>query len=484
MFGLEPRKSILPNMIFLRISLFSIFVPVISGALGDPVDFFKRHRYEEASALWEKEIPKSPPYDEKSLRALKGLSMAYHLQGRLYQRLHEFSMALLEEYYAGVLSEAGSPLTLYYLGQVQFQAEKYGLAAASMEKAKKLGGGKVPESGDVFLAFARARQKKAEASISPKSIAAQWQVMDLMGALPSAIPAGLEADTPRARRCRLSILSRSPVPMIGEIGAAIRGVRQDAESPELSQDPGKNTQIDFYDPYLLESLSRAYLALAKWSQVLLSEEEKRFPDLAQRFNTNRGLAEDCLLLGQFQEGLNFLGEIDKSVDARMIRAKLLGKMGKIAEAKDLLEGVFKESAKNPAVIRDVAECYYFLSIDADRGLQLAALALKEKDGSTYYRVKAGLLMEKGQSSDALLEYGKGYKIEFRNRIDQIDPEYMLDYSFAIFLTNKMRYDEIVETMYHLQKAFPACRQMHYAMQGISAALARGYEVQTIFRKGG
>jgi hypothetical protein len=68
-------------------------------------------------------------------------------------------------------------------------------------------------------------------------------------------------------------------------------------------------------------------------------------------------------------------------------------------------------------------------------------------------------------------------------MDQIDPEYMSDYSLAIFLTSKMRYEEVVETLYHLQKEIPACRQMHYAMQGISADEARGYESQRIFRKG-
>jgi hypothetical protein len=146
--------------------------------------------------------------------------------------------------------------------------------------------------------------------------------------------------------------------------------------------------------------------------------------------------------------------------------------------------VVKDNAKNPALIRDVAECYYFLSIDLEKGLQLAAKALRDRNGANYHRTRAGLLLAAGQADAALQEYGKGYKIEFRNRIDQIDPEYMSDYSHAIFLTSKMRYDEIVETLYHLQKEFPACRQMHYAMQGISAGMARSFEAQRIFRKGG
>jgi hypothetical protein len=67
----------------------------------------------------------------------------------------------------------------------------------------------------------------------------------------------------------------------------------------MSQDPGRNTQIDFFDPFLLETLSRTYLSLAKWSQMRLLEEEKKFPALAEKFFTRRSLAETCLLLGHY-----------------------------------------------------------------------------------------------------------------------------------------------------------------------------------------
>ncbi len=470
-------------MIFSRTRVFLI-LPALAGAgpSSDPLDLLRRHRYEEAAANWEKDANASP-LDEKGVRALKGVSLAYHQLGSLYARLHRFSLALGEEYYEGVLAGANSPLALYYLGQIQFQNSRWGDAVSSFEKARKQGGSKVPDVNEAFLAFARAKQKNlSDPGNLPQSNAALWQELDLYAAAPSAIPAGLKVDSPRARRCRLSILARSPEPMLPELRQSLKAVVED-QQPEVSQDPGKNTQIDFYDPYLLETLSRAYLIVAKWLQARLLEEEKKFPELAQKLFTRRNQAETCLLLGQYAEALEALGAEDNAVEARILRAKILGKLGKLADARALLEDV-AQGTKNPAQIRDVAECYYFLSIDLDKGLQLSALALRDKNGANFYRTRAQLLMASDQADAAVQEFSKGYKIEFRNRIDQIDPEYMCDYSYAIFLTSKMRYDEIVETMYHLQKEFPACRQMHYAMQGISAALARGYEPGVIFRKGG
>ena len=350
-----------------------------------------------------------------------------------------------------------------------------------------MGGAKVPQEDDVFLAYATARRsnnlKPALTAKSNFSNAAQWQALDLSGAEPSAIPADLKALSPRARRCRLSILVRSSSPMIAETYQALQMVLHDGQDPEMSQNPGRNTQLDFYDPFLLETLSRACFSLSQWWQMRLLEEEKRFPDLARKFSTPRSLAETCLLDGQYAKALQYLGPQDDDVEARLLRAKILGKSGRLSEARQLLQGVTRE-AKTPVILREVAESYYFLTIDLQKGLQLAMQALKDKDGANYYRISAALLLATGQNDAALQEYAKGYKIEFRNRIDQIDPEYMSDYSFAIFLSNKMRYEEIVETLYHLQKEIPACRQMHYAMQGISAASARSYEAQRIFRKGG
>jgi len=467
------------------LKIFLLLLVIVSSALAgsDPVDLFKRHRYEEAATLWERDI-KSEPLDEKGVRSLKGLSMAFHQLGSLYNRLHLFSLAVSAEYYKGVFSEAKSALGLYYFGQVLYQNGSYDSAASSFDKAGKLGGTVIPEENEVFLSFAKDHGKTTGTSLANlKTNAAKWQLLDLSGADASAIPGDLKASSPRARRCRLSILARSSPIKVDEIHKALLAVIQDAENPEVSQDPGRNTQLNFYDPFVLETLSRAYAAISQGWQVRLLEEEKRFPGLQRKFATPRNLAETCLLRGQYSQALQYLGSDDNDVLNRIMKAKILGKMGKVAEARTLLDGVAAD-AKTPEILRELAESYYFLAIDFQKGLHLAKRALEDKDGTNYYRISAALLLATGKNDASLQEYAKGYKIEFRNRIDQIDPEYMADYSFAIFLTNKMRYEEVVETLFYLQKELPACRQMYYAMQGVSAGVARNYETQRIFRKGG
>jgi tetratricopeptide (TPR) repeat protein len=219
------------------------------------------------------------------------------------------------------------------------------------------------------------------------------------------------------------------------------------------------------------------------TNLRIREEEKRFPELAAKFNTDEALAESCLRLGQYKEASVYLPKANTDFQIQLLKAQVLARTGKAGEARALLE-TLASGTKSAADRRDIADCYYLLGLDLDKGLKLAGMAVKDKNGPNYYRTYANLLFASGQTESAMQQYAKGYKIEYRNRIDQIDPEYMSDYAFAIFKTNKLRYEEIVETLYHLQKEFPACRQMHYCMQGISAGLARSYESQRIFRKGG
>ena len=471
-------------MNFSKIKALLIFPSLILAAPAvSAVELLKRHRYEEAASIWVQDI-KTSPMDEKGMRALKGLSLAYEQLGSFYAHMHEFSLALQGTYFEGVLSEVNSPLTHFYLGQIHYLNGDGKKAQESIENALKVPGAKIPEYHEVFLAFSKNRPKN---SVIPtnfsKKNTVHWQALDLAESLPANIPVGMVADSPRSRRCQLSILSRSIEPRIEEVTRLLSTVIKEAEEPEISQDPGKNTQISFYDPYLLETLSRTYLALSKWYQLKLLTEEKKFPDLAKKFSTRRGIAEVCLALKQETEAMNYLDASDDSQDNKIVKAKILGKQGKVADAKLILETLAK-GPKDPALYRDLADAYNFLSIDLDKAEALALKALRDRNGANYYRVHASIFMKLGQVEKAAAEYAKGYKIEFRNRIDQIDPEYMAEYSYAIFMSSKMRYEEIVETLYHLQKEFPTCRQMHNAMQGISASSARGYEVNKILRKGG
>lgn len=447
----------------------------------DPVELIRRHRYEEAIAVFKKDL-EGGKQDEKSLRALKGQSLAYQRLGSLFDTFSRFSQAIMEDYYANLIQEGGSGLNHLYLGQIQFRLGKYAEAKASMDIARKLGGPGVVEMADIFHFFSRRRLGEAGASgdpgLFPKDNAAQWQLAEFLG---GALPASAAASQ-RARRNKVSILSRLGGSTEVDLEATLKAVLADAQQPEMYLDEGKNTQINFYDPFLLGSLSDGFFGMSRAVNLRIQEAGKRYPDLAAKFGTELALAEADIRLGLLKEASGYLGSAT-GLQAGLLKAQLLARQRKPKEAAEALEGLARE-AKTPQEKRDVADIHLMLGIEAEKGIKLAAAAVKDRNGPNYHRTLAGLLFATGQTDAAVQQYAKGYKIEYRNRIDQIDPEYMADYAFAIFRTNKLRYEEIVETLYHLQKEFPSCRQMHYCMQGISAALARSYESQRIFRKGG
>lgn len=453
----------------------------IGDAKEDPVELIRRHRYDEAVSVWNLEL-QSGKTDEKTLRALKGKSLAYTRLGSLYGAYAGFAGAIMDEYYTALIETGAGAIHYAYLGQIQFQAGKYADAKSSFDKARKLGSGgpSVQDLIEVFQHFSRKRLgENAGDAPDPKENGALWQALELKGGEPGQAPA---VSSQRGRRCRLGILIRSANPNLADIESTLKSVLEDAQQPEAYLDEGKNTQINFYDPFLMQTLSDTYYTLGKLTNLRIKQEEKRYPELAAKFGTDLALAEACIRLGQFREAAGYLPR-EATLESQLLKAQLMARTNKAGEAKALLESL-ASGTKSPSDRRDIADCYYLLGLDLDKGLKLAGMAVKDKNGPMFYRTYANLLFATGQTEAAMQQYAKGYKIEYRNRIDQIDPEYMNDYAFAIFKTNKLRYEEIVETLYHLQKEFPACRQMHYCMQGISAGLARSYESQRIFRKGG
>ncbi len=473
-------------MIFSRTRIFAFLA--LASAFGrieakeDPVELIRRHRYDEAVAAWDQDFQPGK-LDERGLRALKGKSLAYFRLGSLYGTYSGFSNAIMSEYYTALLESGASSIHYAYLGQLQYHAGRFSEAKASFEKAKKLGSGgpAVQDLAEVFLYSTRKRLGENPGDMpSVKDNGAQWQALELTR---NEAGPGLAADSQRGRRCRLGVLIRSANPDAGAIETTLKAVLNDAQQPETYLDEGKNTQINFYDPFLMQTLSDSYYTMSKLTNLRIRDEEKRFPELAAKFNTDEALAEAYFRLGQYKEASVYLPKAETGFETQLLKAQVLARTGKVGEARALLE-TLANGTKSASDRRDIADCYYLLGLDLDKGLKLAGMAVKDKNGPNFYRTYANLLFASGQTESAMQQYAKGYKIEYRNRIDQIDPEYMSDYAFAIFKTNKLRYEEIVETLYHLQKEFPACRQMHYCMQGISAGLARSYESQRIFRKGG
>ncbi len=471
-------------MTFSSNKAFSILLFSAWGLFANPLELLKRHRYLEAVEQWSKQI-NIDKMDANGMRALKGQALAYQGLGSLYAEFHDFSMILMEEYYTSMSPDLKIPMAQIYLAQIQFYTGDMQGAQKSLQTALKSNDltPSAKNMGEVYLYHVN-RKLGAQAkpwAFSTEDNAAAWQSLELGGVAYGKIPANLKVVSPRSYRCRVQIYLSSEEIDIRELDKLLLPVLNAAHTPEVYFDKGKNTQINFYDPLLMATLSEGYFALAKATNLLILDNERRFRTLASRFGTDLALTEISLRLNQLDAAEKYLGN-NRTPEGQILSARLLARQGKANEAEAILEKVGQGAS--PVIKREVAQAYLDHGLDLAKGLKWASEAARERNTPPYHRVWGGILLAQGKSEEAVARYSQGYKIEFRNRIDQIDPEFMAEYAHALFRTNKLRYEEVVETLYHLQREFPACRQMYYSMQGISAALARGYESQKIFRKGG
>ncbi len=471
-------------MIFSGIKSLSILLLAASALQANPLELLKRHRYGEAVEQWKRQVDISN-LDENGMRALKGQAIAYQNLGSLYAEFHDFSMVLMEDYYHAIAEQSELPLAQVYLAQIQYYSGNPKAASNSLDKALK-SSDLAPFAKNMALLYRYHVSRKLGGKADPwkfsaEDNAAAWQSLEL-GEMPYAkIPASLKVNSQRAARCRLQMYLRNDHVKIDELEKLLQPVLEAAHSPEVYFDKGKNTQINFYDPMLLAGLSEAYYSLSKATNFLIVKNENRFRNLASKFGTDLALAEISLKLNRLNEAEKYLGK-NETPQGRLLEARVLAKRGRADDAGKILENLGIEAS--PAIKKDIAQVYLDNNFKLNRALHWVSEAARERNSPAYHRVWGGILLAQGKNEEAVSRFSQGYKIEYRNRIDQIDPEFMAEYAHALYRTNKLRYEEVVETLYHLQKEFSACRQMYYSMQGISAALARGYESQRIFRKGG
>jgi tetratricopeptide (TPR) repeat protein len=438
----------------------------------DPLSLLKKNRFLEAIEGWEKAAQERKMTKSK-LRALKGQAMAYDKLGSLYSKFHDFFLVLLENYYAAIAKHTITSTLLLYQGQIDFYSGNYSMAVQKMGSVikDKNASAREKDMAKVYRhhAMNMIRKKDLRLILDSKYPEVKWQMLQLDPKL--KIPADLKAEDSRSIRNKLDILLSMRKSDPEQIEQMLKLILKKSEYVEKILNKGKLTQINFYDPMLLQTLSRAFYFLCKNRYLILLRNERKHPTLTKKFNSTLGLASSLYHLGQLDEAEDLLvGNVSK--EGFILRARIKAAKKQRIKAKQTLATLVKNK-KTPIVERDAGYAYFELGLDKHKALKLTGNALRNKKSSLYYHYYAAVLFGIGKKQDALEAYARGYKIQFRNSIEHINPEYMLDYTYAIFRTSKMRYDEVVETLYHIQKAYPACRQMYYCMQGIAAAHAKG-----------
>lgn len=468
-------------MSFLNKSVLCLTVMFGPTLAKDPLVLLKSNRYLEAVQAWDKDLKQSDK-TEGRLRALKGQALAYSKLGELYVSLDEFNQTLSKEFYQGIQKLESSPKVVFYLGQIDFTHGDYEACEKKMRNVlPKLKETDLQNIAKVYLHYSLVNmgKKSGTAVIDNKSSEAVWLNLEFSGA--QKAPESLEAEGGRSLRSKAEIALRDESPKISEIEENLNLLLALADEPEDFLNQGKLTQINFYDPLLLTTISRTFFTLSILKNREVDQYKKDFPELSEKFETALEIAESHFQLGNYTKAKKLAEQLDGEKPSVLL-AKIYTEENNLKTAKKILSSL--ENSKNPSILREVGSLYQSSGLDSKKGLKLVAEAIGNTKSPVGYQRYGTMLRKLKKYQNSLEMFAKGYKIQFRNDVEKNDPSYMVEYAYAIFEGSKMRYEEVVETMFHIQKAYPACRQMHYYIQGIAAAEARIYDSNQTFRKGG
>ncbi len=464
-------------------SVWAVLLLSFSFSGEDALSLLQRNRFIQAIEAWEHEA-KAIKVSQAKLRAIKGQALAYHKLGVLYGLYHRTFTELVDEYYSKIGNHYPSPTLQLYQGQAAFYRSSYTKSLALMEKVinNRQSSSLERDMAKVYRHYAvnHIHKKRGRLILKSRHPEVLWQLTQLDSR--AALPKNLKSNSPRSLGNKLLILLRQKNLNERLIYDALKNLMEIGDDPEMVLNRGELTQVNFYNPQLYLILSKSFFTMSNIRYQFLIKTDKKYPELAKKFKTDFSLAENYFHLGKYELASKYIKH-PKSSQELLLVARIKAGEGKKKAAKNILDNI-PLNKRATSITREVGYAYFDLDLHKVKGLQLTAKATRQKATSPYFRRYGLILLGLGKYQEALEVFAKGYKIQYRNSVDHINPEYMIDYAYTIFKASKMRYEEVVETLYHLQKAYPACRPLHYCMQGIAAAQTRAFGTQKIFKKGG
>ncbi len=227
--------------------------------------------------------------------------------------------------------------------------------------------------------------------------------------------------------------------------------------------------IKLYDPFLLKAFSN----MAFTQAIVLFEECIISGINRESMHPGYWLGRSYLELGQLSDAISILSKEDKYLQASIFLGEAYWKNGERANAREIWKKLVKKT-ENPILLRELAYTYERLKVTIDNTEALARKALnlkKSKDRrrlalQPYYGCLGYILFNQKKIEDAIEEYGNGFLFDQKHTVEANDPEYILEYSKAIFIPDVLSYDLINQSMLTLSKAYKGALQLRNAMSGI------------------
>ncbi len=476
--------------------LFAVSLPMAGHAAAAEdvtaraMKLYEKHHYESAESLLRPQLTAMDAAHKAA--ASLALGMSYLGSAMLYRDLHQAALVIELDYLRQLRKQKTGTPSRYvdlYLGQTLLEADKPAEAAVYLKKfaAQKSVPPEARSLAVVGLGVAYSKLKEMQKANNV------WSSLDKRKPEIKAALAGAYAET-GAQAYNPVLLAdtalndakmQGHIPSAGMINNILRAYSfagapdkaldfldsKDLAEASYIEELGASKSISFYDPGLLDNLSRIHLRAAVSYFEQASHDEKT-GKIATYY-----LAEAYLRMGNAELSLrnvdNFLAQSGIPVQYRNMalvnRAGAYNIAGRRVEALAAWLTMAEKSAEDPALLAEVMMSCAQSRADCIKLEKNALASIEKGEGKKFFPLNIALgkyYLRQKQYAKALLYLEAGRDKANKNKIEANDPVMLVDLAQVYYFNKK--YSENLEIYFELGKQYPVVRQLQEAMQGIYA----------------
>ncbi len=249
--------------------------------------------------------------------------------------------------------------------------------------------------------------------------------------------------------------------------------------PEVLDNVEKNKVVRFYDPALLNDMSRIYYYAAGkyFNKVMSLRGREKYEDLIRFY-----LSEVNYRLNRYDDAINEINGFLKSnkLDAKYNKKinVLLGacyyKKGNKKQAIEIWDDLLNKNQQDDGAISALMDAYAELNVDASSLLKKTEGQIASKDEKKmkpFYNSLGLLYYSKKDYEKSVQALELARDKANKNKIEANDPVFLIRLANSYYRLRK--YSEALEIFFELGKAYPVVRQIQDTIQGVYSADEKG-----------
>ena len=462
---------------------------VAADPIGQGMQFYKNHHYEDAAATLLAHLTLVEPSQQGKLYLSLGMTFLAYAQ--VYQELHRTALSVQLDYLSKLLAsdqEEGSHYGKLYLGRSLLDSGKPAEAAVLLRRCIEDKQVKPRDRSLAKIALARAyylQGKHNEAdelwstvdTRDPEvvaELAAGYSRLGLAERKPLAMCEQIRQllkQTPQGGSIRLANNLISVYAREGQIDQGLQLIK----STELSgffheETMGKNKTVRFYEPSLLDNLAVIY------GRASLGYLEKAATDAKLRGVAQYYLADAEARFGNVAQSIQILDEALASgllPSSYREKAALFCTVARFWQSSGPKSQMHLEHTswqqKEPQVLGDTLLICTRLNLECSEIAEKATALAGVMDGKRFARLDYAMgryYLRKDEYEQAIAYMETVRDKSNKNKIEHNDPLMLISLAEAYYRSKK--FSEALEIYFGMRKQFPAIRQIQVSMQGVYA----------------